>query len=216
MTDNMTDINGVTAGQLADILGVNRHAMEKRVRRTFPDISPALSCPLSAEQVRVLSVGKAARKQGTRAETAQKTPIERPAVKYDTKASAPAAGNFLRTDTFLVCAMIVGMVSQMVHTAGFFFNNSPISETELKIVLSVIFAVGVDSTALIMTIHRGGTAYLWTFAVIHFLMNITFHTQVHAFGWDFQSFVGIFGYILLSFVIAFSNFSYTELFSRKK
>lgn len=56
----------ITAGQLADKIGVSRPTMEKRVRRTFPDISPALSAPLSAEQVRVLSagrVGKSVRKK---------------------------------------------------------------------------------------------------------------------------------------------------------
>lgn len=137
------------------------------------------------------------------------------------KVSAPSpdngavAGNFMRTEVFLFLAMIVGMVSQMVHTGGFFFNNSPIERPAIKIALSVLFAVGVDSTALIMTIHRGGRVYLWTFAVIHFLMNVTFHTQVHSFEWTFQSYVGVFGYLLLSFVIAFSNFSYTELFSDK-
>ena len=56
----------ITAGQLADELKVSRQTMEKRVRRTFPDISPALSAPLSVEQVRVLSagrVGKSVRKK---------------------------------------------------------------------------------------------------------------------------------------------------------
>ena len=56
----------ITAGQLAEKIGVSKPTMEKRVRRTFPDISPALSAPLSAEQVRVLSagrVGKSVRKK---------------------------------------------------------------------------------------------------------------------------------------------------------
>lgn len=52
----------ITAGQLADKIGVSRPTMEKRVRRTFPDISPALSAPLSVEQVRVLSAGRVGKK----------------------------------------------------------------------------------------------------------------------------------------------------------
>lgn len=52
----------ITAGQLADKIGVSKPTMEKRVRRTFPDISPALSAPLSVEQVRVLSAGRVGKK----------------------------------------------------------------------------------------------------------------------------------------------------------
>lgn len=48
----------ITAGQLADKLGVSRQTMEKRVQRTFPGESVGLSSPLSAEQVRKLSEGK--------------------------------------------------------------------------------------------------------------------------------------------------------------
>lgn len=52
----------INAGQLADKLGVNRPTMEKRVRRTFPDIVPALSAPLSAEQIATLSAGRVGKK----------------------------------------------------------------------------------------------------------------------------------------------------------
>lgn len=52
----------ITAGQLADELGVNPQTMEKRVRRKFPALSPALSAHLSQEQVRVLSAGRAGKK----------------------------------------------------------------------------------------------------------------------------------------------------------
>ncbi len=52
----------ITAGQLANKIGVSKPTMEKRVRRTFPDISPALSAPLSVEQVRILSAGRVGKK----------------------------------------------------------------------------------------------------------------------------------------------------------
>lgn len=202
----------ITAAELADILRTSTDTLRKRWSRNFPGQSFNASAVLSPEQRAVLSGGRGQKKSkastgvsgGRRAKVSAPSPD-----------NGAVAGNFMRTEVFLFLAMIVGMVSQMVHTGGFFFNNSPIERPAIKIALSVLFAVGVDSTALIMTIHRGGRVYLWTFAVIHFLMNVTFHTQVHSFEWTFQSYVGVFGYLLLSFVIAFSNFSYTELFSDK-
>lgn len=47
----------ITARQLADQLGVNPQTMEKRVRRNCPELSPAMSAPLSAEQIATLSKG---------------------------------------------------------------------------------------------------------------------------------------------------------------
>lgn len=48
-------IQTMTAGQLADKLGVSRQTMEKRVQRKLSGQGVGLSTPLSAEQVRVLS-----------------------------------------------------------------------------------------------------------------------------------------------------------------
>lgn len=48
----------ITARQLADQLGVHPHAMEKRVRRKYPQLSPAMSAPLSAEHIAELSKGR--------------------------------------------------------------------------------------------------------------------------------------------------------------
>lgn len=202
----------ITAAELADILRTSTDTLRKRWSRNFPGQSFNASAVLSPEQRAVLSGGRGHKKHkaSTGVSGGRQAKVSAPSPD-----NGAVAGNFMRTEVFLFLAMIVGMVSQMVHTGGFFFNNSPIERPAIKIALSVLFAVGVDSTALIMTIHRGGRVYLWTFAVIHFLMNVTFHTQVHSFEWTFQSYVGVFGYLLLSFVIAFSNFSYTELFSDK-
>ena len=121
-------------------------------------------------------------------------------------------GHFLRTDTFLFLSLAVGMLGQMTHTAGFFFINSPITEpTALRLALAILFAAGTDCTALVMTVHRGGKGYLIAFALIHFALNITFHAQVH----KEPTWGAIFGYVLLSGVISFANFSFTDLFSRK-
>lgn len=61
---NMGEIQEMNAGQLADKIGIEREAMRRRVRRTFPDIMPPLSVPLSADQVAKLS-GQTKRKKRT-------------------------------------------------------------------------------------------------------------------------------------------------------
>lgn len=232
--------SGMTATELAAELGISVDGIRKRLKLAFPENGFSAVRTLSATEI---SVVRTAGRSGNPPEKAapisangrtnlivteteipatdaeRNTPTDERSAETEipaTETTTPVAGNFLRTNQFLLFAMVAGMVSQMVHTGGFFYNNSPITQEELKMALSVLFALGVDSTALILTIHRGGKKYLYTFAVIHFLMNVTFHTQVHSFSWEFKSAVGIFGYLLLSFVIAFSNFSYTELFSEKK
>lgn len=129
------------------------------------------------------------------------------------KEEAPSAlsGHFLRTDKFLFVTLFAAMVGQMIHTAGFFYLNSPLEDSRLRFGLAALFAIGVDCTALVMTIHRGGLFYLVSFALFHFAVNITFHSQVH----ENPTLGAIFGYVLLSGVLAFSNFSYTDLFSKK-
>lgn len=210
------DKTDITAGQLADELKVNRPTMEKRVRRTFPDLSPALSAPLSAEQIARLSAGRTGKVRRTKRQNPGVTSEPARANELAPIAPADVPESFLHTKWALYSGMVVCMISQMIHTAGFFFINSPIEQHEVQLLLCILFALGVDSTALILTIRRGGKIYLWTFAVCHFLMNVTFHVQAHEFDLSLSAMVGIFGYLLLSFVIAYANFSYTDLFSHKK
>lgn len=173
--------------------------------------------PINFAQETALRSAKSAAKKG-------RTKRENPGVTSEparAEVSAPIAPadvpeSFLHTKWALYSGMVVCMISQMIHTAGFFFINSPIEQHEVRLALCILFALGVDSTALILTIRRGGKIYLWTFAVCHFLMNVTFHVQAHEFDLSLSAMVGIFGYLLLSFVIAYANFSYTDLFSHKK
>lgn len=119
------------------------------------------------------------------------------------------AGDWIRSDRFLVVVMCLSLLAQMIHTAGFFFHNSPIQEPfDLNIILCILFAIGVDCTALVLTAWRGGWGYIAGFALIHFAMNLNFH-------WEQHDKAITFGQILLSFVIAISNFSYIELFSKR-
>lgn len=121
-------------------------------------------------------------------------------------------GHFLRTDAFLFVTLCAAMIGQMAHTSWVFYRNIPEEQPlELRVILAIVCAIGVDCTALVMTVKRGGMGYLITFALIHFAINLTAHFQdSEEVGWG-----GGLVFILLSGVLAFSNFSYTDLFSRK-
>ena len=121
-------------------------------------------------------------------------------------------GHFLRTDGFLFVTLCAAMIGQMAHTSWVFYRNIPEEQPiELRVILAIVCAIGVDCTALVMTVKRGGIRYLITFALIHFAVNLTAHFQdSEEVGWG-----GGLVFILLSGVLAFSNFSYTDLFSRK-
>jgi len=121
-------------------------------------------------------------------------------------------GHFLRTDGFLFVTLCAAMIGQMAHTSWVFYRNIPEEQPlELRVILAIVCAIGVDCTALVMTVKRGGIGYLITFALIHFAVNLTAHFQdSEEVGWG----SGLV-FILLSGVLAFSNFSYTDLFSRK-
>lgn len=146
--------------------------------------------------------------------TPEPKPDKQPVKERTSKAVGSVRTNFLRSDAFLIVVMIITMLSQMIHTAGFFYLNSPLEDKRGSIVLAALFALGADCTALVMTIRKGGLFYLWAFAIIHFLMNVALHAQVHAFDFSLAGVISVGGYALLSFVIAFSNFSYTELFAK--
>lgn len=122
-----------------------------------------------------------------------------------------AAQVHAKKNGFFLSALCVTMGVQMGHTAAFFYLNCPIENGVVRIAWAVLFAYGVDCTALVMTIKGAGKWILYLFLTVHFVMNLTYHLQAH----DSTTWPKIWGYVLLSGVIAFSNFSYTDLFQKK-
>lgn len=114
----------------------------------------------------------------------------------------------VRGREFLFSVMAFGLVCQMVHTGGFVFQNTPIEPYFLRVAMAVIFAFAVDCAALVLTIHKGTLAYLVGFALFHFLVNLHFHYTLSGESWRVAD-------VLLSAVVAFSNFSYSDLFTSK-
>ena len=87
------------------------------------------------------------------------------------------------------------------------------ADKESTFVESLLYAGSIQFTALLMTLHRGGRVYLLIFAVLEFGVNM-----IHYRPWDKEG-TGIDVWvidILLSFAIAFSIYSYSEIFTTKR
>ncbi len=78
---------------------------------------------------------------------------------------------------------------------------------------ALLYAGSIQFTALLMTLHRGGRMYLLIFAVLEYGVNI-----IHYRPWENKD-AGVDVWVidnLLSFAIAFSIFSYSEIFISKR
>ncbi len=198
-------------------MGITADAMRKRWRKAF-GVGFSAARPLTESQAATLR-GKAETSRPARATDdggqseaspeaiAVPKPTARGKAESTSRPQTSESGAWMRGQPFLVFAVLIGTGCQMIHTGGFFMANSPVPDTLVTAVLAVLFAIAIDSTALIMTVHRGGRAYLWAFALIHAMMNLCYH---------FEATHGLtLGTVLLSLVIPFSNFAYTELFAKK-
>lgn len=134
--------------------------------------------------------------------------------------SQETAGNWIKSRWFLVLSMMVLFTAQAIHTAGFFWHNTPFEGTPfMRLTLALVCAIGLDTIALVMTAHGGGRSYLYIFAMFHFTINALFHTQqylIQAFEnlTFFEFSVKMLGAGVLSSALAYGLFSYTELFTK--
>jgi hypothetical protein len=138
----MGDIHTMTAGQLADNLGIEREAMRQRVRRTFKDMSPALSTPLSAEQIAKLSEPSGRRSTAVvRNTTPDTTPTPKPAGDKKAPAGKP-----------------------WTATAALYFILFASTATSVWNVLQVGFEIADVFTAVALTVvlSLAAVVFVWT------------------------------------------------------
>ena len=90
---------------------------------------------------------------------------------------------------------------------------SQLNNEVLPIISGVVFAIAVQFTGLIMTIHSGRKAYLIGFALVEFLTNMLYYAP-----WsDPSTTCDIWAIdIIISAAIAFTILSYAELFAASK
>lgn len=127
--------------------------------------------------------------------------------------------HWLRSDQTMVVMLVVATCAQILHTSSFFYFITPIPGDVFRIMTAILVGFAVDSAALIKTIRSGNRIYLVVFAVGHFFVNLSAHfrflerteSDIDTTTWLF------FGEsCLLSFLVAFAVYSYSEAFAFKK
>mgnify|MGYP000488184821 FL=1 len=119
----------------------------------------------------------------------------------------------------MVTLLVIATGAQILHTSSFFYFITPIPGEIFRIITAILVGFAVDSAALIKTIRSGNRIYLIIFAIGHFFVNLSAHfrflekqqADIDTTTWLF------FGEsCLLSFLVAFAVYSYSEAFAFKK
>lgn len=127
--------------------------------------------------------------------------------------------HWLKRDETMVVLLVIATGAQILHTSSFFYFITPIPGEIFRIITAILVGFAVDSAALIKTIRSGNRIYLIIFAVGHFFVNLSAHfrflekqqADIDTTTWLF------FGEsCLLSFLVAFAVYSYSEAFAFKK
>jgi hypothetical protein len=134
----------------------------------------------------------------------QPKPAPQPKPKPDPKPTEekPKGLDRISVSAFVICTAV-----QIAHSAGFAFNVSPHSQFWLSLLSSIGLAVAVDLTSVVMTYNGASRWYLYIFGAYHFVVNLLLHYQ-------HNSKVTIYS-VVLSAGLAYSQFSYSELFVTK-
>lgn len=126
--------------------------------------------------------------------------------------SSSTAVAFFKSEGFLFLVFLAAIGWQVAHTANIEMRVSNESSQMTKIALSYLFAAAVQFTALLMTINTGKIEYLQVFAFIEFVINMIYYEPWNR-GNDPTYWLTT---IVLSGAIAFTIYSYSELFVNKK
>lgn len=115
---------------------------------------------------------------------------------------------FLKGTNFLMLVLLCAIAWQVHHTATVVDRMDDVQNT----LSNVAFAIAIQFTALLMTIHNGGVNYLRTFAVIEFAINMAYYRPWHGDGSpiDFWCIS-----VLISGTIAYTIFCYSKLLTIK-
>lgn len=149
---------------------------------------------------------------GAKPTTAQPQPAPAPAAAIP-QAAQSKVDQFFRARTFLFGVFLAAMAWQIEHTTTVAIRLE-IGDKEpstWQIALGYLFSMAVQFTALLMTINKGGKAYLVTFAVAEFALNLIYYRP-----WNtMENYERWFTSVLISAIISYVIFSYSELFTDK-
>jgi len=119
---------------------------------------------------------------------------------------------FLYSRKFIFIVVIAGTIPMIMHSHQLFYNVSPFRGNDLwKNIYALFYAISFDLTILVFTIHvikRKPALY----AIFVFIMNLLYYNPFPFL--DVSIVIG-FTKIFLAGVLAFTGYSYAELFVEK-
>lgn len=110
--------------------------------------------------------------------------------------------------SIIFIALFGCLAFQVDHLAQFAHRNSITDRIEL----AYLFAITVELTALIQTIHSGKETTIRNFALLTFWTNILFYEVWVGFDITPKYFTDLISKVTLSAIIAYALYSYSELF----
>lgn len=119
---------------------------------------------------------------------------------------------FLYSRKFIFIVVIAGTIPMIMHSHQLFYNVSPFEGNDLwKNIYALFYAISFDLTILVFTIHvikRKPTLY----AIFVFIINLLYYNP---FSFLDPVFITGFTKVFLAAVLAFTGYSYAELFVDK-
>lgn len=116
-----------------------------------------------------------------------------------------------RSRVMLFSVFLAGIVWQIKHTAVVVARADD-PEIVGASIQDYLYALAIQFTALLLTIHKGGKGYLIAFGVFEYFVNMVYYRPWgNDANWDVWIQTN-----LLSMGIAFTLYSYSELFAAKK
>ena len=120
---------------------------------------------------------------------------------------------FLYSRKFVFAVVFAGIIPMILHSHQLFYNVSPFTGSSMiKNLYALMYAVSFDLTILVFTIHVIKHTPV-IYAVFSFIMNILYFDPISDI--NQENYTSAFTKVFLSGVLAFTGYSYAELFVEK-
>ena len=120
---------------------------------------------------------------------------------------------FLYSRKFVFAVVFAGIVPMILHSHQLFYDVSPFSGNDtLKNLYALMYAISFDLTILVFTIHVIKHKPV-IYAIFSFIMNVLYFDPISDI--HHGNYTAAFTKVFLSGVLAFTGYSYAELFVDK-
>ncbi len=120
---------------------------------------------------------------------------------------------FLYSRKFVFAVVFAGIIPMILHSHQLFYNVSPFTgSSTVKNLYALMYAISFDLTILVFTIHVIKHKPV-IYAIFSFVMNILYFDPISDI--NQENYTSAFTKVFLSGVLAFTGYSYAELFVDK-